>query len=47
LTERLLTVLAWLNDDAPKDYVRIFGELGYGPDVEAIDKRYQVFGIRK
>jgi ubiquinone/menaquinone biosynthesis C-methylase UbiE len=45
--ERLVVSLARLNDDAPKDYLKIFGELGYEPDVEVLDKRFHVFGIKK
>jgi hypothetical protein len=29
--ERLLVWFAGLNDDAPKDYLKIFGEMGYEP----------------
>lgn len=45
--ERLMVGIARLNDDAPKDYLSIFRQLGYEPEVEAIDKRLQVFGIQK
>ena len=45
--ERLVVSLAKLNDDAPQDYLKIFGQLGYEPDVEVLDDRYHVLGIRK
>ena len=45
--ERLLVWLAGLNDDAPKDYLKIFGEMGYEPEVEILSERYHVYGIRK
>ena len=45
--ESLIVWLAKLNDDAPKDYLKIFGELGYEPEVDALRKRYHVFGITK
>jgi len=45
--ERLIVKLASLNEDAPKDYLRIFRALGYEPEVEVINKRYHVFGIKK
>ena len=38
---------ASLNDDAPKDYIAIFREMGYEPEVDVLDKRYYVYGIRK
>jgi ubiquinone/menaquinone biosynthesis C-methylase UbiE len=46
-TEKVVVGLAKLNDDAPKDYLEIFRELGYKPDVEVLDKRFHVFGIKK
>jgi ubiquinone/menaquinone biosynthesis C-methylase UbiE len=46
-TERLFVWFAKLNDDAPKDYYGIFHEMGYEPDVDALDKRYHIFAIRK
>ena len=45
--ERLVVWLAKLNDDAPKDYLKIFGELGYKPKVEVLAKRYHVLSIKK
>jgi len=45
--ERLIVKLASLNDDAPKDYIKIFRELGYEPEVEVLSKRYNVFGVKK
>ncbi len=45
--ERLVIWFASLNDDAPKDYCKIFRELGYEPEVDVLSKRYHVYGIRK
>ena len=45
--ERLVVWFASLTDDAPKDYISIFREMGFEPEVNALDKRYYVFGIRK
>ena len=45
--ERLLVWFASLNDDAPKDYFEIFREIGYDPEVEVLNKRYHIYGIRK
>jgi ubiquinone/menaquinone biosynthesis C-methylase UbiE len=45
--ERLLVWFADLNDDAPKDYLEIFREMEYEPEIAALRKRYYVFGIRK
>jgi ubiquinone/menaquinone biosynthesis C-methylase UbiE len=45
--ERLVVWFASLNDDAPKDYIAIFREMGYEPEVDVLDKRYYVYGIRK
>ena len=47
LRERLIVWIASLNDDAPKDYQAIFGELGYKPEVEVVKKRHCIFGIKK
>jgi len=47
LKERLIVKLASLNDDAPKDYLKIFREMGYEPEVEVLSKRYHIFGIQK
>jgi ubiquinone/menaquinone biosynthesis C-methylase UbiE len=47
LKERLIVKIASFNDDAPKDYLKIFRELGYEPDVEVLSKRYHIFGIQK
>ena len=47
LMERLIVKLASFNDDAPKDYLKIFRELDYEPEVEVLSKRYHVFGIKK
>ena len=47
LKERLIVRLASFNDDAPKDYLKIFRALGYEPEVEILSKRYYVFGIKK
>ena len=45
--ERLLVWFASLNDDAPKDYLEIFREMGYEPEIDVLSKRYYVYGIRK
>lgn len=45
--ERIWVWFASLNDDAPKDYVVIFREMGYEPDIEVLSKRFHVYGIRK
>ena len=45
--ERLVVWFASLNDDAPKDYIEIFREMGYEPEVDVLSKRYHVYGIRK
>ena len=45
--ERLVIWFASLNDDAPKDYLEIFGELGYEPEVDVLSERYHVYGMRK
>lgn len=45
--EQILVWFASLNDDAPKDYVMIFGEMGYEPEIEVLSKRFHVYGIRK
>jgi ubiquinone/menaquinone biosynthesis C-methylase UbiE len=47
LIEQIIVKLASFNDDAPKDYLKIFRELGYKPEVEVLSERYHVFGIRK
>jgi len=47
LTERLMVMLASLNEDAPQDYLGIFRGLGYEPEVEVLSKRYHVLGITK
>jgi ubiquinone/menaquinone biosynthesis C-methylase UbiE len=45
--ERLVIWFASLNDDAPKDYLGIFREMGYEPEVDILSKRYHIFGIKK
>jgi ubiquinone/menaquinone biosynthesis C-methylase UbiE len=45
--ERILVWLAKLSEDAPKDYVAIFREMGYEPEVDVLSKRFHVYGIRK
>ena len=45
--ERLVVWFASLADDAPKDYLEIFRELGYVPEVDVLGKRYHVYGIKK
>jgi len=45
--ERILVKLASLSDDAPKDYLKIFRELGLTPEVEPLDERYYVFRMSK
>ena len=46
-SERLMVWFAGLNEDAPKDYLSIFRELGYQPEVDILSKRYHIYGIRK
>ncbi|MGB2964118.1 MAG: class I SAM-dependent methyltransferase [Anaerolineales bacterium] len=45
--ERLVVWFASLNDDAPKDYLEIFGEMGFEPEVDILSERYHIYGIRK
>lgn len=45
--ERCIVWFARLTDDAPKDYLRMFRDLGYEPKVDVLDKRYHVYGVRK
>lgn len=45
--ERCIVWLASLTDDAPKDYLRMFRDLGYEPEVDVLDKRYYVYAVRK
>ena len=47
LLDRLLIKLANFFDDAPKDYLNLFHELGYEPIVHRISKAYHVFDIKK
>ena len=47
ITEKIVIWLASLNDDAPQDYFGMFREMGYEPEVDALDKRYHIFAIRK
>ena len=46
-SDRLMVWLASLNDDAPKDYLKIFGELGYEPVFEKLSDQMFIFIIRK
>ena len=45
--ERLLVWFAGLSDDAPKDYLKIFREMGCEPEIDVLSKRFYVYGIRK
>ena len=45
--ERFILKLASLNDDAPKDYLKIFRELDLKPEVEPLAQRYYVFRVSK
>ena len=45
--ERLIVKLASLNDDAPKDYLKIFRELDLESEIEPLDQRYCVFRVRR
>jgi ubiquinone/menaquinone biosynthesis C-methylase UbiE len=47
ITEKIVIWLASLNDDAPQDYFGMFREMWYEPEVDALDKRYHIFAIRK
>ena len=44
--ERCIVWFARLTDDAPKDYLAIFREMGYEPEVDVLGERYHVYGIR-
>ncbi len=44
---RLLVRISRLNDDAPKDYLALFSELGYEPTVDVLSAKYHVYGIKK
>jgi ubiquinone/menaquinone biosynthesis C-methylase UbiE len=46
LKERLIVKLASLNDDAPKDYLKIFRELGVEPRVEVLGQRYNILVLQ-
>ena len=45
--ERCIVWFASLTDDGPKDYLRMFRDMGYEPEVDILDKRYYVYGVRK
>jgi ubiquinone/menaquinone biosynthesis C-methylase UbiE len=45
--ERLIVKLASLNDDAPKDFLKVFRELDLEAEVEPLDQRYCVFTVGK
>ena len=45
--DRLLVWFASLNEDAPKDYMEIFREMGYEAEVDVLSERYHVYGIQK
>lgn len=47
LAERFVVWFARLTEDAPKDYLAIFKEMGFEPEVDVLDERYHVFGVRK
>jgi len=45
--ERMLVWFAGLNDDAPKNYMEIFREMGHEPEVDVLSERFHIYGIRK
>jgi ubiquinone/menaquinone biosynthesis C-methylase UbiE len=45
--DKLMTELGRLNEDVGKDYLRVFRELGYHPEVDVIDKRYHIYCLKK
>lgn len=47
LGDRLVEWFAALNDDAPKDYRTIFAELGCGPQIKVLTRRYQIYSVKK
>jgi ubiquinone/menaquinone biosynthesis C-methylase UbiE len=47
ILDKLMTKLGRLNEDLGKDYLRIFGELGYHPEVNVIDERYHIYCLKK
>ncbi|MCJ7716639.1 MAG: class I SAM-dependent methyltransferase [Anaerolineales bacterium] len=45
--ERCIVWFARLGEDAPKDYLGFYRDMGYEPEVDVLDDRYHVYGIRK
>ena len=45
--ERLLVWFAKFSEDAPKDYLGIFLEMGYEPEVDKLSERFHIYRIRK
>ena len=45
--ERSVVWFASLTNDAPKNHLRMFRDMGYEPEVEVLNKRYHVYGVRK
>jgi len=45
--ERIIVKLASLTEDAPKNYMKIFRDLGLDPEYEHLDKRYSIFRVHK
>lgn len=45
--ERIIVKLASLTEDAPKNYMKIFRDLGLDPELEHLDKRYSIFRVHK
>ena len=45
--EQFVVWFARLNDDAPKNYLEIFRELGYEPEVDVLSERFHVYGVMR
>ena len=45
--ESIVVKLASLTEDAPKNYMKIFQDLGLTPEFEHLDKRYSIFKVHK
>ncbi len=45
--ERLLVWFARLSEDAPKEYLGIFRDMGYEPEIDILSERFYIYTIRK
>lgn len=45
--ERLLVWFARLTEDAPKDYLGMFRDLGYEPEVDVLSERFHIYAVPK